>query len=149
VLGFALRSARLGLAAMMPNLIPVATIFIAMFVLGLPLDLGTCMVASLSLAIAVDDTLHFCLAERRFGASFAAQRTGRAILMTSLIMGLGFAMLIPSEFRPTSAFGLLSALALAAAVVGDLVVLPAVLKQVGGGSRSLAAPPSAEPGARG
>lgn len=128
VLALALRSARLGLTAMLPNLVPVASIFIAMALLGIPLDVGTCMVASLSLGIAVDDTLHFSLAHRNHDLDYAAQKTGRAILLTSVIMSAGFAVLILSEFRPTSAFGLLSSVALMAALLGDLVVLPALLR---------------------
>jgi hypothetical protein len=137
VLALALRSARLGFAVMLPNLVPVASIFIAMVALGIPLDVGTCMVASSSLAIAVDDTLHFCLAYRRQNLDRAAQRTGRAILVTSVVMSAGFAVLIPSEFRPTSAFGLLSVIGLGSAVLGDLVVLPGLLKalEVGRGAQ--------------
>ena len=130
VLALALRSVRLGFAAMLPNLVPVASIFIAMVALDIPLDVGTCMVASLSLAIAVDDTLHFCLAYLRQGLDRAARKTGRAILVTSVVMSVGFAVLIPSEFRPTSAFGLLSVIALGAALFGDLVVLPGLLKSL-------------------
>jgi len=127
VLAFALGSVRIGVAAMLPNLLPVAATFLVMTITGTPLDLGTSMVASLALAIAVDDTLHFTLADSTRDPEAAARRSGRAILLTSWIMGLGFAVLVPSTFRPASAFGLLSATALATAVVGDLLVLPALL----------------------
>lgn len=136
VLALVLRSLRLAALAMIPNLFPVATTFVAMAALGIPLDLGTCMVATLSLGIAVDDTLHFLAAWDRADLEDAARRAGRPILLTSVIMAIGFAVLIPSDFRPTSSFGLLSSIALLAALVGDLIVLPALLSLTPQGAKS-------------
>lgn len=124
----ALGSLRTGLLAVIPNLLPVATNFGVMWLFGLPLDLGTSMVAALALGIAVDDTLHFGLAAQRLGSPEAARCEGRAILLSSITIGAGFAGLMVSSFRPTFAFGLLCSSAMLWALAGDLWVFPALLR---------------------
>ncbi len=122
-----LRSWRVASIALLPNLLPVAVVFAVMQLTGLPLDLGTCMVAALSLGIAVDDTLHYLLAWRGGSLVAAAEKAGPAIIITSLTIALGFSSLIPGDFRPTWAFGLLASTAMLAALLGDLMLLPALL----------------------
>ena len=120
-----LRSIRLGLAAIIPNLLPVGAIFSFMGIFDVPLDLGTAMTAAVALGIAVDDTLHFLVEYRAEGSlEAAAESTGRAIVASSLIVGLGFCSLLSADFGPTRNFGLLCAVAMVVALVGDLVVLP-------------------------
>jgi hypothetical protein len=124
----ALGSVRLGALALLPNLLPVTANFLVMKLFGLPLDLGTSMVSALALGIAVDDTLHFCFAAQKDGVAAAARVEGRAILLGSLTIGLGFLALAITDFRPTRAFGILSASAMLWALVGDLYLLPALLR---------------------
>ncbi len=132
VLVLVLRSVRLGLAALPPNAVPVAAIFAVMWAAGLPLDVGTSMTAAIALGIAVDGTLHFLHAWRAGDLDGTARTTGRAVVLTALVVGLGFLALTGSEFGPTRHFGLLCAVAMAAALVGDLLVLPATLRALGG-----------------
>lgn len=132
VLVLVLRSVRLGLAALPPNAVPVAAIFAVMWAAGLPLDVGTSMTAAIALGIAVDGTLHFLHAWRAGDLDGTARTTGRAVVLTALVVGLGFLALTGSEFGPTRHFGLLCAVAMAAALVGDLLVLPATLRVLGG-----------------
>ena len=130
VLAVALRSWRLGLVALPPNLVPVAAIFTWMWAAGVPLDVGTSMTAAIALGIAVDGTLHFLHAWRAGALEEAARSTGRAVVLTALVVGLGFASLIGSDFGPTRHFGTLCAIAMLAALLGDLLVLPATLRVV-------------------
>lgn len=121
-----LRSVRLALAAILPNAVPVAVNFSVMILLDIPLDVGTCMTAAVALGIAVDDTLHMLVAWRAAPGS-VARSTGRALIWTTVIIGAGFFALLSADFGPTRHFGLLCATAMIAAVLADLLVLPALL----------------------
>jgi len=121
---------------MLPNAAPILFVFISMGLFGYWLDAGTAMIASVAVGIAVDDTIHLYYAyrvRRRRGAGtvFAIARamreTGRALCATTMILCLQFLLLATSDFQPTQAFGLLTAGALAAALLFDLLLLPAVL----------------------
>lgn len=131
VMAVAMRSLRLGLAAIPANAFPVAAGFVVMGGAGIALDVGTSMTAAISLGVAVDGTLHLLHAWRRGELETAARATGRAMVLAALVVGLGFLSLCTSGFAPTRHFGLLCAAALAAALVGDLVILPATLRFVG------------------
>lgn len=131
-----LRSVRLGLIALLPSLLPVTLNFALMKLLGIPLDVGTSMTAAIALGIAVDDTLHFLLARAETQDLLeTARSTGRALFSSSVIIGMGFLVLTPSDFSPTRHFGLLAAAAMLSALVGNLVVLPRLLRfEASGGS---------------
>jgi multidrug efflux pump subunit AcrB len=99
-------------------------------------DIGTMMTASVAMGIAVDDTIHFLTWFRRGldqGQSrqrailLAYQRVGTAMVQTTLIGGLGLSIFALSTFTPTQRFGTLMLAMLMAALVGDLVFLPALL----------------------
>ncbi len=127
VLLLALRRVRLALAALLPNALPVCLNFVIMALAGIPLDVGTAMTGAVALGIAVDDTLHFLLAWQRGGPEAAARGTGRALVLSTLVITLGFATLLPAEFGPTWRFGLLCGTAMISALLADLLVLPALL----------------------
>ena len=121
---------------MIPNAAPILCIFIAMGAFGIWLDTGTAMIASVAVGIAVDDTIHLFHAYRRrrargagtvFALARAIKGTGRAVCATTLVLCLQFLLLTTSDFQPTQAFGLLTAGALAAALLFDLLLLPAIL----------------------
>jgi predicted RND superfamily exporter protein len=125
-----------GLASMVPNVFPVVVIFGSMGWLGIDVDIGTMMTASVAMGVAVDDTIHFLtwyrwgLAEGldRVGAIREAyKRVGRAMAQTTAIGGLGMFVFALSTFTPTQMFGILMLTLLLAALVGDLVFLPAIL----------------------
>jgi predicted RND superfamily exporter protein len=131
-----LRSVLGGLLAMLPNVAPVAVVFGAMGWLGVPLDIASILTASVALGIAVDDTLHFTTwfsRGRRQGLSatqaieFAFEKCAGAMLQTTCICCAAMLTFLPTEFIPTRKFAILMSIMLATAVIGDLVLLPALL----------------------
>ncbi|REJ67522.1 MAG: hypothetical protein DWQ31_10910 [Planctomycetota bacterium] len=131
-----LRSPTAGLLSMIPNVFPVVVIFGAMGWLGVLIDIGTMMTASVAMGVAVDDTLHFLTwfrrgmlsgLDRRAAISLAYERCASAMLQTTIIGGLGLGVFVFSTFTPTQRFGYLMTTLLAAAILGDLVFLPALL----------------------
>ena len=130
------RSIPLTLLSMIPNLAPVAMIFALMGLLGIWLDMATAMIASVAIGIAVDDTIHILhnYRQRRGRGSPVAwalarsfRRSGRAITATTIVLVGQFLLLALSDFQPTAAFGWLTAFGLIAALLFDLLVLPALL----------------------
>lgn len=132
----ALRSWRLGVVALLPNLFPVL-LFFGLLGLGLaPLSLPTSLIGAVALGVAVDDTVHYLVRyrrERRRGAApeEAARRTslavGRAIVVTSGMLAAGFAVIALSSFETLHEFGLLFATTVGLCVAADLLLLPALL----------------------
>jgi len=130
-----LPSTRLTLLALMPNLWPVVGVVGLMGWTGIPLDVATVMVASVVLGLAVDDTIHTLghfreLAPERGRFEAVAgtlERLAPSYVLTGLILGAGFGVCALSDFAPTARFGMLSAIAIALAVLGDLFLLPALL----------------------
>lgn len=131
-----LRSFAIGCLSLIPNLFPIILNFGIMGAAGIPLNTATALIAAVALGIAVDDTIHF-LSEYRekrvegMPISVSVKNViflkGRAILSSSLILCIGFGVLVLSRFVPTVNFGILSAIIMITAVIGDLVVLPSVL----------------------
>ena len=149
VLVLALGSWRLGLAALLPNAFPVAIVLGTMWVCGIPLDVGTSMAAAIALGIAVDDTLHVLCAFRGTSGpnrlAQTARSAGAAILLSSLVVAAGFLSITSAPFEPTRNFGFLCAVAMAAALAGDLLLLPACLRVLGADPAAKATPAQAEP----
>ena len=126
-----------GLVLMIPNILPVAFVFGCMGWCGVTLDVASILTASVALGIAVDDTLHFVtwyFRGRREGMD-ATQATRRAIetcsrpiVHTTLICTAAMSPFFLSEFIPTSKFAALMVLILLGAIVGDLLLLPALLQ---------------------
>ena len=137
VLMGALRSARLGLISLVPNVLPAAMAFGVWAWLVRDVGFAVSVVAGLSIGIIVDDTVHFLakynLARREKGMSasesvrYAFRTVGAAILGNTFIVAIGFAMLGLSTFRVTSYMGLLTSLTVATALVVDFLLLPALL----------------------
>lgn len=132
----ALRSFRLGLFAMIPNLLPVVMVLGFMGWVRIRLDPGTVMIGAVVLGLVVDNTLHFLhvLKMRLRGgdglhAAVAGTLlvTGRAIVTSAVILALGFWLMLLASFLPNINFGLLSGLAIAFGLLACLVVLPAAL----------------------
>lgn len=130
------RSITASLLCLLPNLSPIVLIFIAMGIFGLWLDTATAMIAGVAVGIAVDDTIHVFhgyrnrrLAGRSHVWALARtyQHAGRAVTATTLILATQFLVLTASDFLPIVEFGLLTAVGLIAALLFDLLVLPALL----------------------
>jgi uncharacterized membrane protein YdfJ with MMPL/SSD domain len=125
-----------GIISMLPNVFPVVVVFGGMGMLGMPVDIGSMMTASVAMGIAVDDTIHFLNWYRdalRQGLDRATairetyRRVAKAMLQTTLIAGLGLSAFAFSTFTPTQRFGVMMLVLLAVALIGDLVFLPALL----------------------
>lgn len=130
------RSAWASFLCMLPNIAPILVVFMLMGFFGIWLDMATAMIASVAVGIAVDDTIHVYqgyTVRRAKGATpvQALARTyhiaGRAVMSTSLILGAQFFILSASEFVPIAEFGLLMGVAIFAALIFDLLFLPALL----------------------
>ncbi|MEM9586044.1 MAG: hypothetical protein AAGA03_02080, partial [Planctomycetota bacterium] len=118
----------------------------------MPLDIGSIMTASVALGIAVDDTVHLLsrFASRRargltqVNASIGAlKQCGYAMVQTTLVCGLSLMVYRLSDFNPTRNFAVLMFGLLSAALLGDLIFLPALLSSPLG--RLLARPVGTDP----
>lgn len=125
-----------GLLAMVPNVFPAVVVFGLLGWMQFPLDIGSVMTASVAVGIAVDDTLHFLsffrqrlagTADRLEAVHFACCHCGLAMLQTSAVCGLGLLAFAASSFVPTARFAWMMLAMLFLALVGDLVLLPALL----------------------
>jgi predicted RND superfamily exporter protein len=135
-IGIGLRSWRLMLSAVLPNVLPFASAFAVMALAGLSLDPATVMVASIALGIAVDNTVHqleVFRSHNRGGlpvpdAVLAARaEVAPAMVTTALTACAGFLALCLSSFLPIRSFGLLSATAVLVALSADMLLVPAKL----------------------
>ncbi len=126
-----------GILSMMSNIFPIVIAFGIMGLIDHPMDIGSVMTASIALGIAVDDTLHFLAFFRRMmqqpGATRLSavlsgyQHCGLAMIQTSVSCGVGLLVFALSDFVPTSRFAVLMACLLLLALLGDLLLLPALL----------------------
>lgn len=137
LMGLFLRDMRLGLVAMIPNLLPIVFVIAFMGATGIPIDLNSLLIASVAIGIAVDDTIHLlhhfeAHLDRGAGveASLLAARrdAGRAVVATSLLLMLGFFIFAGAEIEPIRRFGLLIGLTVLMALLTDLIALPALLR---------------------
>jgi len=136
VMILSLRSVATGLVAMIPNIIPIWLVFGGIGFLGTPVDIGMMMTGSIALGISVDCTFHFLVQYQqsyRKGKSSieacqdALEHSGEPMLDSTLISALGMLALCLSSFTPTARFGMLMASQMGASLLGELVILPAML----------------------
>jgi len=129
-------SIRVGLLSMIPNVIPVLLNFGLMGMLGIPLNPGTAMIATIALGIAVDDTVHHVVTywrelrehrDRRVAMINTMRAQSRPIVRISLALAGGFLILAFSQFVPIRQFGILSAFVMVIAMVSELVLTPIVM----------------------
>ncbi len=130
------RSLSLALIAIAPNLMAAGMVLGGMGLAGIPLDIMTVTIAAITVGIAVDDTIHYV---HRFRTEFAKDHNylatmyrchgsiGKAMFYTSIIICIGFSILALSNFKPSIYFGLLTGLAMFAALLGALLLLPQLL----------------------
>ena len=132
------RSFSLAVLSMIPNIFPIVINFGIMGAAGISLDTGTALIAAVALGIAVDDTIHILTEyqrRRNRGESSSEAMTqalvvkGRAVLSSSVILCIGFGVMVLSRFMPTVHFGLLSAVIMITALIGDTVLLPGMVYQ--------------------
>ena len=131
-----LRNIKLALVASIPNVIPLIFTLGTLHLIGADLQISNVISFSVAVGLAVDDTIHFITRynqERLSGVShrIAIQYTykgaGHAIILTTILLVIGFATLATSDLTSTHHFGLLTSVTLFTALVADLILLPALL----------------------
>ncbi len=137
VIGGLMRSLRLGLISILPNIAPLVLTLGYIGLRGYSLSMSNVIVFAISLGIAVDDTIHFLARFREeiqneSDVVEAIRRTclgtGRAIVMTTILIVCGLAILLLSAFVPTRRFAELASVTMVSALLGDLLLLPASLR---------------------
>ena len=130
------KSLKIAIIAIIANTIPVGVIFGIMGWMDIPLDMMTITIAAISIGIAVDDTIHYIhrylLEYKSHGNKIesvkaAHKSIGTAMFYTSTIIMIGFSILVLSNFIPTIYFGILTMVAMGAAIAADLLLLPVLL----------------------
>ena len=130
------RSLSLSLIALAPNMLAAGMVLGTMGLLGIPLDIMTITIAAIVVGIGVDDCIHYV---HRFIKEFEVDKNyreamfrchnsiGRAMYYTTVTVVIGFSMLTLSSFTPSIYFGLLTVMAMVAAVLGALLLLPLLI----------------------
>ncbi len=139
LLGMAMRSWRRILLALPANAIPVALTLGVMGLSGIPLDVASATIATVILGLVVDDTVHILKPSGSSGINqsleIAAHTAGGTLLMTTIVLALGFLVLGLAEIRSVVWFGTLTSFAMIAAILTDLLFLPALARIAGGSNR--------------
>ena len=130
------RSFKAAVIGVIPNIVAAAGVLGFMGWMGIPLDMMTIMVASLTIGIAVEDCIHYLY---RYGVEFARIRDGvetmyychsniaKAGFYTTLVVCFGFSILVLSNFVPSIIFGVLTTVAMTVAILGALTLMPKLI----------------------
>lgn len=136
IMGLIYKSARMLIISIIPNVIPLVFIAGIMGFLGIELKTSTAIIFTIAFGIAVDDTIHFLGKFRHELAKgkskmYALKRsyltTGKAMILTSLILCSGFLLLVMSSFMGTIYMGILLCITLLFALIVDMTLLPVLL----------------------
>jgi predicted RND superfamily exporter protein len=127
---------KLGAISMIPNLLPIIVVMGIMGAFSVYIDLNALMICSIAIGLVVDDTMHFMYNYRkyydRFGDARQAVRetfltTGRALLITALVLTANFFVLLLATFPVTHKFGFFTGLVILMALLADFIVAPALM----------------------
>jgi predicted RND superfamily exporter protein len=130
---------RRGLAAMVPNLVPIYLVLAVMGWADIPLDASTLLIGGILLGLVVDDTIHFMhrfnryfdeTGDPRLAVRQTLTTTGTALLYTTLIISMGFAVFWAAYLNNTFWFGLLASLSAVLAFLADIILGPALMMRV-------------------
>jgi predicted RND superfamily exporter protein len=136
----AYRSLRIGLIALVPNLLPIVLVVGTMGWLDLPINIGTAMISSVSMGLTVDASIFYISSFRRMqamGLDFwqalraTQHEIGRALIYSNAALILGFLVLMLSHFIPLVYFGALVSVAILGGLAGNLVLLPLLMRSFG------------------
>ncbi|UZJ46232.1 MMPL family transporter [Marinimicrobium sp. C6131] len=129
-------SLTIAIIAILPNMLAAGVVLGGMGLAGIPLDMMTITIAAITVGVGVDHAIHYLY---RFRNEFSQRQNyvdamhashgsiGRAMYYTAVIIIVGFSILALSEFIPSIYFGLLTALAMFAAILGSLTLLPKLI----------------------
>ncbi len=133
----AFRSLRIGLISLVPNAFPIVLLIGGLGWTGIPINIGTAMIASVSMGLTVDSSIHYLTAyrtSRREGMSHAdaiqaAHGTvGFVLVLANIALIAGFSVLAMSHFIPLVYFGILVSLSMLGGLIGNLLLLPLLLR---------------------
>ncbi len=136
IMAWLFRNGKLVLISLLPNIMPLVVIAGLMGYFGIDIKPSTAVIFTIAFGIAVDDSIHFLARfriESRRGRNLieavriTTERTGRAIILTSAILLVGFGTLGNSEFDSTMYMGQLVSLTILTAIIADLFFLPALI----------------------
>jgi hypothetical protein len=136
IIGFMFRSLRMMLISILPNLIPLLITAGIMGITGIEMKVTISIIFSIAFGIAIDDTLHllsrFKLELNKGRSLPLAMRTtflstGKAMILTAMVIASGFATLMLSDFKSTFYVGLLISMTLVTALLAELVLMPVLL----------------------
>jgi len=132
----ALKSVKIGLISIIPNLLPITITLGFMGLTGMKLDAATIMIASIALGISVDNTIHIFYRFKKEisidgdyskAVCHTLQGVGRTALFTSLSAVFGFMVFSFSSFKPIQYFGVLTSITILNAIIADLLISPSCL----------------------
>lgn len=136
MMSIAFRSVFIGLISLVPNVFPIVLLIGSLGWLDVPINIGTAMIASVSLGLTVDSSIHYLFGYRRSRAEGAThaealrathQGVGRALVFANVALICGFLVLTLSNFIPLVYFGVLVSVAMVGGLFGNLVLLPLLL----------------------
>ncbi|MFT5091305.1 MAG: putative RND superfamily exporter protein [Porticoccaceae bacterium] len=139
MMAIAFRSLTIGLIALVPNVFPIVLVLGTMGWVGVPINIASAMIASVSMGLTVDNSVHYLSAYhrvRRSGASVheAIARTqtqvGRSLVFANVALIAGLSVLTMSQFIPLVYFGILVSVAMLGGLAGNLFLLPLMLGRV-------------------
>ncbi len=135
---------KLGILSMIPNLLPIFIVMGFMGTFGFVIDLVALMIGSIAIGLVVDDTMHFMYNYRRYyemekNPHIAVQETllstGRALLITSLVLTAGFFVMLFTPLHNTIKFGFFTGIVILVALLADFIVAPALMTAVAGNTK--------------
>jgi hypothetical protein len=127
---------RMGLVSMIPNLMPIILTMGIMGAFDLPMDLFNMLIGAIAIGLAVDDTIHFMHNFRRYFHETHDVReavrqtlltTGRAMLVTGVVLSLGFFIFTMASLYNLQRFGVLTGFTIITALVADFLIAPALM----------------------
>lgn len=131
-----LNSVRIGLLSMIPNLTPIIMGLLLMYIAKIPLDMFTLLIGSIAIGLAVDDTIHFSHNFRRYylqtqdttkAIELTFLTTGKAMVITTVVLSLGFFAYLAAYMISVQNFGLLTGSVILFALLCDLLLAPALM----------------------
>src|SRR5690606_1466954 len=132
-------SVKLGLISMFPSLLPISIVLAFFSLANMPLDMLTMLVGSIAIGLTVDDNVHFMHGFRRLYAktgdpAYAIEQTllssGRAMLITSVVLSVGFFIYTQSQMKNMVSFGVMTALCISFALLATFLLAPALMMLV-------------------
>lgn len=138
-LSIAFRSGWIGLVSMVPNVLPIVVLLGTLGWLGKPVNIGTAMIASVSMGLTVDSTIHYLhtyLHSRRGGSGHTAAaqhahgHVGLALVLANISLVTGFLVLTLSNFVPLAEFGVLVSMTMLGGLLANVLLMPPLLQWV-------------------